>query len=195
MSDGYSDEEVEEILRRALSNRTEGLRREELVQAATEAGISAEAVESAIDELHSDRGSVRLHDRVRRSRRRRLSHRFVSLGIINGFLFAVDWLTGGGWWIQWLLLGSAFVVTWDARRAYFPSDEDLDRAVKRLSRREQREHRRQLERHARRDRAHVHAEFELAVERGVAALLGAISKRIDPAALQRGRPPDSDQGR
>jgi len=181
MSDVYSPDEVEEILRRALANQKDGLRRDELVQAATEAGIGREAVESAIDELDADRGTHRLRQRVKERRRRRFGQRLISLAIVNVFLAGVDYLTGAGWWVQWPLLASGFLLAWDARSAFVPGDDDIDKAARRMLRREERQRRKRVERGARRGRSEAQKQFEIAVDRGLTALLGAISKHIDPS--------------
>ncbi len=192
---GYTQEEVNEILRRALAQETgreSTLSHDDLVDIASEAGIDRSALDRAITDLAQER----MRDVARSSeaaqvageRKVQLKRFLASLvthGTINAFLYVMATRLTGGTWYVWPLLGSGIVLALQLRHVLFPYDK--------LQRRRKRE-RRQLERER---RAALRAEwgkrflgassgipdgmkgFENVVEKGVSVLLAIAERKLD----------------
>lgn len=190
----YDQRQVEEILRRAIDRdqrEAAKLERADIVAAAEELGIEPHSVQQAMVEIDLD---AELADEVELIRLRRkskwLSH-VSSWVVVNAFLFAIDLLTGGGWWFYWPLLSWGLFVVLDTLRVLRADEQqDRERARKRLAKR-----------HARRDKLarkeqkkRTERELEEAIERGVHALLGAAARRLAAAAEAVGSAND-DQAR
>ena len=181
----YTDDEVREILRRAVDHDAEdhsSLSHADLIDAAGEIGISADAVDAAAADL-SVTDDVRAEvERRRARRRRRFGRHLVTYLLVNAFLFAIDFLTPGGPWFYYPLLGWGLLLALHGSGLLFTSEgDDREAAQKLVDRRRQREQRRR-ERQRRRDTSRkVHGEFERAVEEGVAALLAAAARKMDEA--------------
>jgi hypothetical protein len=190
----YTQDEVNEILRRALSreaSRETVLNHDDLVEIAREAGIDRASLDQAMADLAQDR--IRELDRQdaaaeiaaeRTVQLKRFLSSLVTYGAINAFLYlAATHLTGGTWYV-WPLLASGIVLTLKFRHVLFPHDKVL--------RRRKRERRQQ----EREQRAALRAEwgkrilgagphlpesgkvFEAAVEKGVSALLAVVERKL-----------------
>ncbi len=199
----YTRDEMHEILRRALERQPErgDISHDEMIEAAREVGIDAEAVESAAHDLVSQRSVVDAEAAELRRRRRRFTRSLGVYLIVNVALAALDLLTTGGvWWFAVAIIWGIFVAL-HALSVFVPrheSPEERQRRLEVLAAREakRREHEARLvekrarleEKRARKEAIRRGAEqFEEAVEQGVAALLGGIAKQV-----QRGV--DSAQG-
>lgn len=191
----YTQEEVNEILRRALSqeaNRESALSHEDLVEIAKEAGIERSSLDQAIADLAQEhvRELARQGEAVeiaaeRRLELKRFGSALVSHATLNVFLYLVATrLLGSSFWV-WPLLGSGALLALRLRHVIFPYDKVL--------RRRKRE-RRQRERER---RAALRADwgkrilggtgpvpdpakaFEAVVQKGVSALLAVAERKLD----------------
>jgi hypothetical protein len=191
---GYTQEEVNEILRRALAQeatRESVLSHDELVEIASEAGIDRSALDRAMADLAQEemRALARKDEAAeinaeRMVQLKRFLASLASHGALNTFLyfFATHFL--GGTWYVWPLLGSGILLTLQLRHVLFPYDKVLRRR-----KREQRQRERER-------RAAMRAEwskrilgaggpsekvkaFEKVVEKGVSALLAIAERKLD----------------
>jgi hypothetical protein len=191
----YTQDEVNEILKRALSQqslREQTLSQEDLAQVAAEVGIDKSALEAATLEIDKTReAEVARREEAsalaaeRRTQLQRLIGSGIRLGVLNGVLYFIDMHYSGGTWFQWPLLASGVLLALQIRHVVSPE--------KRLARRRRRE-----EREARRAarRAQVEAvkqkllavtsdapaaarEFETAVQAGVTALVKVATKKLE----------------
>jgi hypothetical protein len=200
----YSQEEVTEILKRAMrqqSLRTEVLSHDELLEMADEVGIDRGAVDAATADLVQTRAG----DLARKSEagelaeeRARRFNRFVSslftFLIIGVVLYLVDRRSGGASWWQWPIAGFGIALAFQLRGVFFPH-EGLERRRRREWKHERRRARwaEREERRLGRTRgsleprspAAVQAgakEFEAAVQAGVAALLTVAARKLQAHA-------------
>jgi DNA-binding phage protein len=190
----YSQEEVNEILKRALSQeagRERVLSHDELVEIATEAGIERESLDRAMAELAQENARA-LASRVetaeiaaeRRVQLKRFGAALTSHGVLNGFLYVICVHFTGGTWYVWPLLGSGVLLALQLRHVLFPYDKVLRRR-KELERERERQRKRQ-EREAWKQRIFgigaVSADnvkrFESVVQEGVSALLAIAERKL-----------------
>lgn len=173
----YTAEEMEAIVRRALERQgtDEGFTHDDLMAAAAQIGLPPDEVEAAAAEVAFERDRMRWEENAKSRRRHRLLGRLGTAVGLNGVLFAIDALTGGGWWVQWVVLGTGIPLSVQALRLYRPVEE---REVDRERKREEREQRRRARALRRRRRPRSPTEdFEVVVERGVDLLLDALDHR------------------
>ena len=220
MSRTYSREEVDEILRRAAARAGSSgepmLTRDELVDAAREAGIDAEAVHRAADEVETGIAApARLPTEeeavaawVAHRRRSFTSHLLTWLVVCAG-LMVMNLIGGGPLWFQWPLAGWGIAVALQAIGILRgPTPEQIER-VRRRHRKQRKDEQKKLEASSRQAEAHVRAEqkrlaqeqrrgqrarrqeaagaFEAAVEEGVTALMTVAARTLTEVA-QRSRP-------
>jgi len=202
----YSQEEVTEILKRALrqqSLRGNQLSHDELVEMADEVGIDRDALDAATADLVQAREAELVQvDEARElaeERARRFSQFVSSLFmylVIGIALYFINRQTGGNWF-HWPVLGMSIALAFQLRGIFFPHE-----GLEKRRRRELKEARRQERRAAReawrsRMRAgftappmhavneavnHGAKEFEAAVQAGVAALLTVAARKIQAHA-------------
>jgi len=177
----YSREQAEEILRRAIDREEgDGICHEDLIAAAAELGVEREAVERAAGELEHERDSDEARAAIVREHRRGFGRQAVNLAFLNAIVAAVDWMTGPGAFYHWVLLGSAVMLGARLIRNLMPTEADLQRADKRIQKRQRQKARQQRKRRARHERGRAAGEhFERVVEEGVEALLHAAADRIE----------------
>ena len=197
----YSDEEAQEILRRALERTSDaevGHRHEILQEAAAEVGIAPETFERIAAEYREERLVAQNLDARRRGRIQAYWRSLGTFGLVNGFLFALDMITSGGTWFYYPLLGWGMFVALRGYRVLLPpSDEAYAKAFAKEKNRLQREHQRQAEQIARvareaekrRAKAGKGGELERTIERGVTAFLDALARQIEPGASASAKPP------
>lgn len=230
----YDEQEVKEILERALDRQQEqklGLTRAELEEIATELGIDPHTVREATESLQGEQQEREQREQIverRRTRREREVRDFLrsllSALAVNAGLFALDYLTGPGWWAQWVLLVWGVMLLLRGSRLLLPrseeQEESLDRREQERERRhkaaneqrERRKHRRlekkrargqkrekkarrERERRSRRhDRREASEQFEKAVEQGVNSLLRAAAKKIEEASTKSPKETSKDTG-
>jgi hypothetical protein len=197
----YTQDEVNEILRRALAqevSRESLLTHDELVDIANEAGIDRSALDRAITDLAQEhmREVARKDESAEMAAERKVQlKRFlaslVSHGALNAFIyFIATHLTGGTWYV-WPLLGSGILLTLQLRHVLFPYEKVL---------RQRRRERRQRERER---RAAQRAEwgkrflgrggslpdgvkgFESVVQKGVSVLVAIAERKLDEHNARR----------
>ena len=145
----YTQEEVNEILKRAMKQQTlqkQGLSHDELVEMANEVGIDRAAVESATAELVETRNDVLAREKEANDlaeERGRLFNRFVSslflYVVICGALFFIDTRFTGGQWYYWPALGWGIALLLSLRSVLFPHGSLMRRRARELKRREREE--------------------------------------------------------
>jgi hypothetical protein len=149
----YSQEEVTEILKRAMKQQNlqkQGLSHEELVEMANEVGIDRSALESATAELVQSQAHemARLDEaRALAEERTRLFTRFVSslffYLVICGALYFIDMKFTGGTWYYWPVLGWGIALAFRLHAVFFPQ-QSLERRRARELKRAQKAQRRAL---------------------------------------------------
>jgi hypothetical protein len=149
----YTQEEVTEILKRAMKQQTmqkQGLSHEELVEMANEVGIDRAALESAEAELietRADELARRAQATELAQERSRLFNGFVSslffYVVICGALFFIDRRFTGGRWFYWPALIWGIALLFRLRGVLFPQ-HSLGRRKAREQKRARREERRAL---------------------------------------------------
>lgn len=200
----YTQEEVNEILRRALTqeaNRESALSHEDLVEIAMEAGIDRSSLDQAIADLAQEhmrelsrKGEAAEIIAERKVQLKRFLAALVSHAALNGFLYLVATrLLGGSWWV-WPLLGSGVLLALKLRHVLFPYDKVLHRR-KRERRQREREQRLAARADWRKrilgvggrppDAAKV---FESVVQKGVSVLLEVAERKLDEHR-SAGKPP------
>ena len=191
----YTQEEVNEIIRRALGAQAideRVLSHAELVEIAAESGIEREALERATAELAQARTQElarQVESRAIAAERTVQLKRFgasaVSYSILNGFLYLIASRFTGGTWYVWPLLGSGALLALQVRHVIFPHDKIL-----RNRRREEKRRERERRRAARAAWKHKlfeggdavaqgAKEFETVVQSGVTALLKIATRKLE----------------
>ena len=132
MSARYSDEEAQEILRRALERASDsdlGHRHEVLQEAAAEVGIAPATFERVAAEYREERLVTANLEAKRRGRIQAYWRSLGTFGLVNLFLFSLDMLTSGGTWFYYPLLGWGLFVALRGYRVLLPpSDEAYAKA-------------------------------------------------------------------
>lgn len=148
----YTREEMEEILRRAAERthaQEDEVRHDDLVAAAREVGIDETAIDRVVEELGGEQETSAIVARHVESRRARFWQRGSTLAIVTAFALAIDYLTPGGPWAQWVALGAAFVTALTARGAFLaPSSDQVNRLVRSERKKREREAKRAARRKA-----------------------------------------------
>ncbi|MET0593248.1 MAG: 2TM domain-containing protein [Polyangiaceae bacterium] len=139
----YSQEEVTEILKRAMKQQNlqkQGLSHDELVEMANEVGIDRSALDSATAELVQSQAQemARMDDaRALAEERTRLFSSFVSqfffYVVICGALYFIDTKFTGGTWYYWPAFGWGIAILFQLHAVMFPQ-----RSLERRRAREQR---------------------------------------------------------
>jgi hypothetical protein len=194
----YTDDQVREILRRAVEQGTGtgGLGRDDLVAAAGDVGIAPEAVDAAIAARETETELKEERAKLQRERRQGLASAFSTWAIVNTGLFGIDWATGGGWWFYWPLgtWGIALALRLKGELFADPAD-DRKAAERRVQLRRRQREREQAE--ARRERARKQRQgsggLEGVVERGVEELLGAAARRIAGVRVDAGHEAEENE--
>ena len=108
MNDLYPSEDAQQILQIAIARQTEAgeLSRAQLMEIASELGISEETLLSAEQEWLSLRGVAQDQQTFDEYRRQRFQHHLVRYIVVNLFLLLLNFLTGGGVsWSLYVVLG------------------------------------------------------------------------------------------
>jgi hypothetical protein len=182
----YTREEADEILRRALvgqaSGAADGISHDDLVAAAREVGIPAEALESAASSLGEHRLVTHRVARLRSRKRRAFARHVVIYLIVNFGIFLFDRFDGGGTFFQVPLIIWGVILLVFGVLQLAPNEEALVRRAEKDLEKERRradKQRRLAARTASGPRGPGAAkEFEAAVEEGVSALLSVAARTI-----------------
>jgi hypothetical protein len=191
----YTQEEVNEIIRRALGAQAideRVLSHAELVEIAAESGIEREALERATAELAQARTQElarQVESRAIAAERtvqlKRFGASVVSYSILNGFLYLIASRFTGGTWYVWPLLGSGALLALQVRHVIFPHDKILGNRRREDPRRERARRRaaRAAWKHKLFEGGDVVAqgakEFETVVQSGVTALLKIAARKLE----------------
>ena len=57
---------------------------------------------------------------------------FGSFVIMMVVMFFINAITGGAWWFQWALLGWGIGVAFHFKGAYFPTEDEIEKGVRKL---------------------------------------------------------------
>lgn len=195
----YSDDEVEEIFRRALERQAaagDGFAHDELIAAAHEVGLDDDAIERAVRELEHDRTEESIRAAVTRKKRERWLRHLVTYLVIAGGFLGMHALGYVGVWAIWMAFGWGMGValqTFGALRG--ATEEEVDKERKKLNRKARRAaqakaraeaKRRKAEEKARRakrshHRSQIEDDLERVIEDGVSLLLSAAAKKLREA--------------
>jgi hypothetical protein len=134
----YSNEEMERILQRALEKRAGAMSHQQLVEVAKELGLSEHDIERAVVE-ESERGG---YERAKQAWLQRQKSKFyehlASYVGVNAFLFAINWFTSPNHlWFIYPLCGWGLGLAMDAVGTFFPNEKDIDKAVRKTLRKEE----------------------------------------------------------
>lgn len=186
----YSEQEMKEILHRALEREQEedGITHEEMLAAASEIGVDRAAIDEAVADIAAKKKMLAQADAateskklVERDARRAGLHAFfrslVTYLVIGGGLYFVYQRFPGSSWYFWMMLFWGIGVALQLTRVFFPhaGKENTRRARRNL----ERQARRDKKREAKRAMREGEAAFERAVTNGVAHLLSVAAKHID----------------
>jgi hypothetical protein len=185
----YSEDEVREILRRAVdrdAGQSGQLDRARLVAAAQEIGIDPAAIDHAILDIERDRAVDLELTSLRLERRHDFISSLSTWGIVNSGLFAIDWANGGGWWFYWPLTVWGMMLMLRYKGLLFKNDiKDRRQAASKLEAR-QVELARQAAKQRRKSKGR---QLEEVIERGVDLLVAAAARRLD-SNQHPSRPPE-----
>lgn len=177
MARNYNDSEVDAILQRALGEQGD-INHEDLVAAAAEIGVKRDAIERAVERLDERSEEAELITEARAKRKQRFQASMMTFVIVNIFLFAIDMLTGGGWWFYWPLLSWGMLMALQGAKLLQP--EPVPKALIKQRRKAKKDALKVAKKTERKDRNAAAAKrFEHAVDGGVAALFDALAKRIE----------------
>ena len=196
----YSDDEVREILHRAVVNSTDsnlGLSHQELAEVAAEVGIAPADLERAAAQVRLERTQRTEEEEARaafaiqkKRRRRGFFRHFFTYGVVTSGLYLLDSLSpGSSWWI-YPAIGWGIAVGLNAASVLFADDDAaLERERKRIRRKRQRENQRAQQKKgkqaSRKALVHAEASFEAAVERGVTLLLEKAAQKMEKAVHKK----------
>jgi hypothetical protein len=191
---GYTQAEVNEILKRALAQEVgheRVLSHDELIDIADEAGIGRDALDRAMVELAQEhtrdlarQGLAAELSAERKVQLKRFGASLVSLSVLNIFLYvACVHFTGGSWFV-WPLLGSGALLALRLRHVIFPYDKverrrrEQERRRERARKREERDQWKQRLFGSSPSAADTAKGFETVVQAGVSALLAVAERKL-----------------
>ncbi len=129
MSDSYSQDDVQQILQRAIARRTEDsptdtFSRQQLLEMADELGILPQDLEQAETEWLTIQKSTQEHQEFQVYRRGQFRSHLVRYLTVNGFLVALDWVIAPGFsFAQYVLLGWGLGLSLDGWTTFQPESE------------------------------------------------------------------------
>ncbi len=127
MSNSYRSEDVQEILQRALIRKQAGeYSREQLVEMATELGITPEILQEAEQEWLAQRDEMRERRLFNAYRRKKFRAHLIPFLAVNTFLVLINLVAGGGVWAIYPILGWGLGLFLHGWRAYQTDGEDCE---------------------------------------------------------------------
>jgi 2TM domain len=130
----YRQEDAQQILKLAIARQAEEgeLSRTQLFEIAAELNIAPADIQAAELDWIANKGVLQEQESFNLYRRTKFQRGFTKYLIINGFLIALDLLTGGGvGWSLYVVLGWGLGVALDAWKTYQTSGDDYDIAFQR----------------------------------------------------------------
>jgi 2TM domain len=178
----YTRQEVDEILRRALSEKSvDGISHDDLLAAAREVGIPSSAIEAAAAELGDNQRIAERAQLIRRRKRAAFLRHLLLFIVVNAGIFYVDQSDGGALWFQYPLIIWGVILVSLGITQLAPDQQRLERRAERELEKDQRRmhKRRRLGARAAGDPSASPArEFETAVQDGVSTLLSSAARAI-----------------
>jgi hypothetical protein len=178
----YNRDEVDAILGRAIEreHKRGELTHADLVAAASEVGIPAEAIESAASEVFEERQAREELATLRKQQWRGFFHHLVPYLFVNGMLVTLNFLTTHFPWALFPLLGWGIGLVSHFMAVAAPNPQRLERRLERQRDRERRrlsrqQFRKQIDRNFGQDLA---SRIERDVGQGLSTLLEAAAQRI-----------------
>jgi hypothetical protein len=136
----YRQEDAQQILHLAIARQTEEgeLSRAQLFEIAAELNISPADIQAAELDWLTHKGVLQEKQSFNLFRKNKFQQRLTKFLIINGFLIALDLLTGGGiGWSLYVLLFWGLGVSLNAWKTFQTSGEDYDIAFQRWKQKRQ----------------------------------------------------------
>jgi hypothetical protein len=140
MTDSYGHEDVQLILQRAIVQQAKAgdLTRQQLVEIASELGISASQLQQAEQEWFTLKQEMPEREAFQHYRRSRFRGHLTKYLIVNAFLVGLDLLTTQGLtWSLYLLLGWGLGLALDGTNAYQRQGEKFEREFRQWQQRQQ----------------------------------------------------------
>lgn len=136
----YHQEDIQQILNLAIARQASSgeFSHQQLVEIASELGISAETLQAAEQEWLLQQQQWQQHREFNAYRRRQLQKRFGKFAIVNSFLVGLNLLSAGEVsWSLYVLLFWGLGLGLDAWNTYQLHGEDYERAFQKWYRRHQ----------------------------------------------------------
>lgn len=136
----YQQEEAQQILQLAFARQTEEgeVSRSQLLEIASELGISADCLQAAEQDWQQQQSLAQQHLAFDTARRQQLHHRIGRYSIFNIFLVSWDSLMGGNVsWSLYILLLCALFVALDAWKVYQLKGDAYEEAFQNWQRKRQ----------------------------------------------------------
>jgi hypothetical protein len=140
MFDSYRQEEVHEILHLAIARQSQAgeLTRTQLIEIATELGISPSDLHWAEQEWLAQRGELKERKAYQQYRRGRVQKHLTKYLIVNGFLVMLDLLMGAGLgWSLYVVLAWGLALALDAWKGYQTDGEEYEMSFQKWRRQRQ----------------------------------------------------------
>jgi hypothetical protein len=135
----YSQEEVKEILSRALDNHgpsSGAITHDELLETARELGIDPAQLEAAVAEQESVGAIEGAREAWKARQKQEFFEHLRSYLIVNFVLILINLFTGGlgdgNLWFFWPLFGWGIGILFHAAGAFFPKEADIERGARKM---------------------------------------------------------------
>lgn len=130
MTNSYNQEDIQEILQRAMA-RGDSFSQEQLAQMAAELGISADALQEAQQQWLEERQAKRDRKAFNTHRRRQFHKHLLTYLAVNTFLIIVDLISDRRLdWAYWSILGWGLGLAFQAWNTYQISGEDDEKVFR-----------------------------------------------------------------
>ncbi len=140
MRQSYSQDDVQQILQRAITLRTEGgeFSRQQLMEMAQEIGIPLTDLEAAEQEWTTLQSAYQEEQDFQRFQQERLASQAIRFGIVNVFLFSLDWVIAPGFtFAQYVFLGWGLKLSLDTWKVFQVDSEQYEKEFERWRQRRQ----------------------------------------------------------
>jgi hypothetical protein len=135
----YDEEEVSEIVRRALNSRSgprDTIGHDELVDIARSSGISRTQLEMAIEEQELTGELEHYKEKWIKRHRKDFFDHFRVFIIVNAALAMMNIMTTRYPWVLWVICGWGIGVALQASSTFFVGDETVERGAMRMMKKE-----------------------------------------------------------
>lgn len=134
----YSSEDVQQILQRALTRKqTDSFSRDQLLEMASELGISTDVLQAAELEWQSNRDELQERKSFNAYRRRAFKAHLIPFLAVNTFLIVLNLITSPGYfWAIFPLLGWGLGLFFQALSAYQTEGEAYEQAYEQWKKRQ-----------------------------------------------------------